>query len=100
MAISPVDPSFYAESIAPYLPAVVLDFHAHVWRKSDWHGVPWKSGVAWKHDAPGAGYMVAEEDYPVERLVHDGHACFPDRQYRAVCFGYPTPAADNAKDTA
>jgi predicted TIM-barrel fold metal-dependent hydrolase len=85
---------FYAERIAPHLPQVVLDFHAHVWRKSEWHAVPWKSGTA------GGGYMVTTEDYPVERLVSDGRTCFPDREYRAVCFGYPVPLADNAKDTA
>ena len=85
---------FFAERIAPYLPPVVLDFHAHVWRKSEWHAVPWVKGE------PGGGYMITSEDYPVERLVQDGRASFPDREYRAVCFGYPTPAADNAKDTA
>jgi predicted TIM-barrel fold metal-dependent hydrolase len=85
---------FFCESIAPYLPPIILDFHAHVWRKSDWNAVPWKSG------ARGAGYIVADEDYPVERLLADGRACFPDREYRAVCFGYPTPSADNQKDTS
>jgi uncharacterized protein len=85
---------FYRERIAPFLPPAVLDFHAHVWRKADWHAVPWKSG------ARGGGYMVADEDYPVEQLLADGRACFPDREYRAVCFGYPTPSADNQKDTA
>jgi predicted TIM-barrel fold metal-dependent hydrolase len=84
---------FYREKIAPFLPPVVLDFHAHVWRRSDWHAVPWKSGAA------GGGYMVADEDYPVERLLDDGRRCFPDREYRAVCFGYPTPSANNEKDT-
>ena len=44
--------------------------------------------------------MVADEDYPVERLLADGRASFPDREYRAVCFGYPTPSANNEKDTA
>jgi len=94
MSTRHVDPAFYRERIAPFLPPAVLDFHAHVWRKSDWHSVPWKSG------ARGAGYMVADEDYPVEQLEADGRACFPDREYRAVCFGYPTPSADNQKDTA
>ena len=88
-----IDPAFYKERIAPYLPTVVLDFHAHVWRKSDWRAVPWKNGTQ------GGTYMVAAEDYPVERLIADGHSCFPDREYRAVCFGYPTPSADNVKDT-
>ena len=86
--------TFYQERIAPHLPPVVLDFHAHVWRKADWHSVPWKSGVA------GGGYMVADEDYTADRLIGDGRRCFPDREYRAVCFGYPTPSADNRKDTA
>jgi uncharacterized protein len=88
-----VDSRFYTECIAPFLPPVVLDFHAHTWRKSDWHAVPWKTGTR------GGAYMVAAEDYPVESLIKDGQSCFPDREYRAVCFGYPTPAADNEKDT-
>ena len=86
--------AFYEERIAPHLPPIVLDFHAHVWRRADWHAVPWKSGAA------GGGYMVADEDYSVDRLIGDGRRCFPDREYRAVCFGYPTPSADNVKDTA
>jgi len=89
-----IDLSFYKERIAPYLPPAVLDFHAHTWRKSDWFRVPWESGTQ------GGKYMVAAEDYPVDRLVGDGRASFPDREYRAVCFGYPTPSADNEKDTA
>jgi predicted TIM-barrel fold metal-dependent hydrolase len=89
-----MESTFYKELIAPHLPPIVLDFHAHTWRKSDWRSVPWESG------AKGGKYMVAAEEYPVERLIADGHASFPDREYRAVCFGYPTPAADNVKDTA
>jgi predicted TIM-barrel fold metal-dependent hydrolase len=85
--------SFYEQEIAPFLPPAVLDFHAHTWRKSDWHAVPWKN------DAAGGAYMVTEEDYPVEQLLEDGRRAFPDREYRAVCFGYPTPSANNEKDT-
>jgi uncharacterized protein len=88
-----IQSAFYKEQIAPFLPSIVLDFHTHTWRKSDWHRVPWKSGT------PGGTYMVAAEDYPVERLMGDGRACFPDKEYRAVSFGYPTPSADNEKDT-
>jgi len=94
MTPSSAESAFYQERIAPHLPPIVLDFHAHTWRKSDWHAVPWETG------AKGGKYMVAAEEYPVERLIADGRASFPDREYRAVCFGYPTPAADNVKDTA
>jgi glutamate-1-semialdehyde 2,1-aminomutase len=38
--------------------------------------------------------MVVQEDYSVENLLADGKRMFPDRSYEAVCFGYPTPAAD------
>jgi hypothetical protein len=89
-----VDLPFYQEEIAPFLPPIVLDFHAHTWRREDWRSVAWKTREA------GGSYMVAEEHYPVERLAADGHRIFPGREYRAVCFGYPTPSADNAKDTA
>jgi hypothetical protein len=89
-----VDLPFYEQEISPFLPPVVLDFHAHTWRRQDWHSVPWEA------KEPGASYMVSEENYPVEALLADGRRIFPGRQYRAVCFGYPTPSADNAKDTA
>ena len=88
-----VDLPFYQEEIAPFLPPIILDFHAHTWRREDWRSVAWKTREA------GGTYMVAEEHYPVERLAADGHRIFPGREYRAVCFGYPTPSADNTKDT-
>jgi predicted TIM-barrel fold metal-dependent hydrolase len=87
------DRVFYDTELAPFLPPAVLDFHAHVWDCRDWDAVPWDAG------RPGASYMVSERFYPPEQLLADGRAAFPDREYRAVCFGYPTPAADNAKDT-
>jgi predicted TIM-barrel fold metal-dependent hydrolase len=89
-----VDLPFYEQEIAPFLPPAVLDFHAHTWRRQDWHSVPWEE------NKPGASYMVSEENYPVEALLADGKQVFAGREYRAVCFGYPTPSADNAKDTA
>jgi uncharacterized protein len=89
-----VDYPFYIEEIAPILPPAVLDFHAHTWRSSDWNMIPWEAREG------GARYMVVQEDYPVHKLLGDGRRAFPDREYRAVCFGYPTPAADNDKDTA
>ena len=89
-----IDLPFFEQEIAPFLPPVVLDFHAHTWRRQDWHSVPWTERK------PGASYMVAEEYYPVEALLADGRRIFAGREYRAVCFGYPTPSADNEKDTA
>lgn len=85
---------YYRDEIAPALPPAVLDFHTHVWTAANWKEKPWES------DAAGGKYMVSETFYPPEQLVADGAACFPDRRYEAVCFGYPTPAADWAKDTA
>jgi uncharacterized protein len=87
------DRAFYDAELAPFLPPAVLDFHAHVWDCRDWDAVPWDAG------ARGASYMVSERFYPPGQLLADGRAAFPDREYRAVCFGYPTPAADNGKDT-
>lgn len=86
-----VDLPFYRNEIAPMLPAEVLDFHAHTWTSDHWKVVPWET------DAAGGKYMVVEEQYRVEALIHDGARMFPDRQYNAVCFGLPTPAADLRK---
>ena len=83
--------AFYHDHVAPCLPDRVLDFHAHTWKSEHWKGVPWQT------DAAGGKYMVTEPQYGVERLLGDGSMLFPDRPYSAVCFGYPTPAADLAK---
>ena len=86
---------FYQREIAPMLPAQVLDFHTHIWSAKNWKRVPpWQSGKK------GGKYMVTQREYPVAELLADGHDSFPDREYHAVCFGYPTPVTDWDKDTA
>jgi len=85
------DLPFYRDHIAPLLPPVVLDFHAHTWLSAHWRD------VAWETDAAGGKYMVTIADYGIEALQADGHTIFPDRPYHAVCFGYPTPVADVRK---
>jgi len=87
------DHTYYEQEIAPVLPPAVLDFHTHVWSADAWQERPWDT------QQPGGRYMVTPEHYPAEQLLHDARACFPDRDYQAVCFGYPTPAADWARDT-
>lgn len=89
-----VDLPFYRQNIAPLLPPRVLDFHAHAWTKDQWSLVPWEDG------ASGAKYMVTQPDYPVEQMDADLKRMFPDRPSAAVCFGYPTPAADLEKTNA
>jgi len=86
-----VDLPFYRERVAPLLPPQVLDFHVHAWKSEQWKYVPWQT------DAAGAKYLVTVEQYGVERLLADGEMLFPDRPFQAVCFGYPTPAADLQK---
>ena len=87
-----IDLPFYQKEIAPMLPERVLDFHVHTWSAENWTCPPW--------DHAGGKYMVTTELYSPEQLLADGKACFPDRSYHAVCFGYPCPVADWAKDTA
>jgi uncharacterized protein len=89
-----VDHAYYLREIAPFLPPVVLDFHTHTWSAENWKERPWDT------DKRGGRYMVTDAFYPPEQLLRDGRACFPDRAYEAVCFGYPTPAVDWEKDTA
>lgn len=88
------DNRYYRQEIAPSLPPAVLDFHAHTWSADTWKAKPWET------DTSGGQYMVTDSYYPPEQLLRDGRACFPDRDYQAVCFGYPTPAVDWAADTA
>ncbi len=85
---------YYQAEIAPVLPPAVLDFHTHTWSADHWKEKPWDT------DREGGRYMVTNASYPPENLLADGRACFPDRVYEAVCFGYPTPAVDWEKDTA
>ncbi len=84
---------FYYNEISPMLPNKILDFHTHTWSCEDWKFKPWET----KKD--GGKYMVTAEDYPPEKLLADGQQCFPDKEYKAVVFGYPTPAVDLEKDT-
>jgi predicted TIM-barrel fold metal-dependent hydrolase len=85
---------YYRQEVAPFLPPTVLDFHTHTWSADNWKERPWDT------DKSGGRYMVTQPFYPPEQLLQDGRACFPDRTYEAVCFGYPTPATDWEKDTA
>lgn len=89
-----IDLDYYKREIAPVLPERVLDFHAHCWNAENWKERPWET------DKSGGKYVVTDAHYPAEQLLRDGEDCFPDREYRAVCFGYPTPAMDWEKDTA
>lgn len=89
-----VDLPFFQNEVAPFLPPVVLDFHAHIWSRANWRSVPWEGR------GKGGTYMVTDEEYPIERLLADASRAFPGREYRAVCFGHPGPMADNEKDTA
>ena len=88
------DRAFFRQGISPLLPAKVLDFHTHLWSAKNWKTVPWQAGKK------GGQYMVTQPEYPARALMADGQRCFPDREYHAVCFGYPTPVADWEKDTA
>ena len=86
-----IDLPFYRGEVRPILPAAVLDFHAHVWNRSQWRQVPYEDG------SPGGRYMVVETEYPVESLRAHARRILPDNEYEAVCFGMPTPQADIAK---
>jgi hypothetical protein len=94
MTASVMNYDYYQREIAPCLPPVVLDFHAHTWSADNWKERPWDT------DQDGGRYMVTDAYYPPERMLADGRTAFPDRGYEAVCFGYPTPAVDWEKDTA
>jgi len=82
------DLPFYRRHVAPLLPERVLDFHAHTWTREQWQLVPWNEGKC------GANYMVTTPDYGIGQLRADLAMLFPDRPIDAVCFGYPTPAAN------
>lgn len=89
-----IDRPFYREKVAPVLPPAILDFHTHVWRQEDW------KTVSWETDEPGTQYMVSTTRYDIDDLLADGKMLFPDREYKAVCFGNPTPSADLVKTNA
>lgn len=89
-----IDLPFYHRHIAPVLPPAVLDFHTHTWKREHW------KEVAWETDAAGAKYMVTQEHYSIEELLADMQRMFPGCDYRAVCFGMPSPVADLALTNA
>ncbi len=83
-----IDVPYYEREIKPLLPRRILDFHAHVWSKAHWKSVPSRDG------SRGGKYMVVQTEYLKEDLLRDARRILPDNEYRAVCFGCPTPAAD------
>lgn len=92
-----IDLPFYRAVLAPKLPAEVLDFHTHVWRREHWLDENAKTasssadvGVA----REGGRYMATTLQYDADDLTREGERMFPGRRYRAVCFGQPTPAAN------
>jgi len=94
---------FYMEQIAPRLPGAILDFHTHIWMADQWFRKPGAINIKNSADlgiSPAAGYMATELEYPAGMLAEDGRRCFPGKDYRAVCFGQPTPAADIEKTNA
>jgi len=86
-----VDLPFYERTVKPLIPPEILDFHAHTWVREQFRM------VAWKARARGGRYMVTDEDYSVEALLADGRKMFPEKAYKAVVFGNPTPAVDLGK---
>ena len=86
-----IDLPFYRQVVKPLLPPVVLDFHAHLWSRSHWKTVPYEDG------SPGGRYIVVASEYLKEDLAYDARRILPDNEFRAVCFGMPTPAADIEK---
>ncbi len=89
-----VDMPFYYSRIFPFLPKNILDFHTHIWVRDHWKVLPWET------DAKGGNYMVVEPDHSIEQLISRAGYLFPEKNYNAVCFGLPTPAADIAKSNA
>lgn len=86
-----IDMPFYHSEVSPLLPNEILDFHAHIWKSEHWKVIPWKT------DREGGKYLVTWELYGIDQLLSDGKNIFSDKIYSAVCFGYPSPAADLKK---
>jgi|LSQX01.1.fsa_nt_gb predicted TIM-barrel fold metal-dependent hydrolase len=100
--LAEIDWPYYRSEIAPHLPDKLLDFHTHVWQTDQWHQGPASSAQATADSAslgkhPAARYMATQISYPIDQLLADAKAMFPDKTYQAVCFGQPTPAVDLAK---
>ena len=93
-----VDMPFYQREVAPILPPVVLDFHAHAWTSDQWLT---RAGPDQVHEN-GASvrpysddrYMSTLTEYTLGDLLADAKRIFPGRDYRAVVFGQPTPYVD------
>ncbi|MHB1483380.1 MAG: amidohydrolase family protein [Saccharofermentanales bacterium] len=79
-----VDMPFYREVISPLLPARLLDFHTHSWKRDQWI-------------ASVSKYMSTELEYDMDTLISDVDFIFPGQQNQIVVFGQPTPSADMGK---
>lgn len=116
------DMEFYREKISPVLPPVVLDFHAHIWKRNQWISEKDRTGTeaankyeSLYRDLPRAmsaadsasvgfnehaRYMSTLTEYSYDDLKNDAKKIFPDNTYEAVVFGQPTTAVDTDKTNA
>jgi len=86
---------YYREIISPLLPSAVLDFHTHSWKRGQRLDIGASEGeVVQSSKNSHEKYMVIDADYAFQALNDDIQRAFPDKDYRAVVFGQPTPAAD------
>lgn len=83
--LTDVDRRCYAERLAEFLPAELVDIHAHVWRAVDVPPLPPTDGAARTVTWPS---LVAREN-PIEDLLESYRVLLPGKQVTPLIFGMP-----------
>lgn len=79
----------FREELDDFLPAAIFDAHVHVAPPDGFH--------------PGGSYNcggVPITSYTYEELAADLEIAFPGRRVGALCFGFPDPQLDHARNNA
>ena len=91
LEIKDVDRAFYADRLADFLPARVIDVHAHVWRQEFVHHA--HLAEASPISSPTWPERVAEEN-PIEDLLHTYRLLLPGQEVTPLIFGIPRRNVD------
>lgn len=86
-ANQPDNRRIWEEELAAFLPERIIDVHTHLWDRGT---IP--------NDGTFSCAGHAIHAYPAEELLADLSAALPGKRCQAVCFGFPSPAYDFARN--
>ncbi len=82
-----IDIVFYKNQILPIIPLKIFDFHTHIWKKQ-YIGENKQKGK----------YLVIEKENRIAKFIKDINNIFPNIDYNAIVFGFPSPETNLEKN--